>query len=282
MATREQIVKQAEAWLGRKESDGSFKEIIDTYNTYKPHPRGYNMDYKTAWCSAFVSAVAIKCSATDIIPVECSCEEQINLFKKLGAWQERDDYEANAGDIIYYDWQDNGKGDNTGRADHVGIVRKRTNKTFYVIEGNYNDAVKERKIAVNAQYIRGFGVPKYSADATPVKQDAPQAPQTAKLSVAEVAKRVIAGDYGNGAVRRSKLEKEGYNYDEVQAEVNKLTKAPASAPVSNTYTVKSGDTLWAIAQSKLGNGARYKEIMTLNGKVNTIIRVGEVLKLPKK
>lgn len=27
------------------------------------------------------------------------------------------------------------------------------------------------------------------------------------------------------------------------------------------YTVKAGDTLWDIAQTQLGNGSRYKEIM---------------------
>ena len=39
----EKVVSQAKAWLGLKESDGSFKEIIDTYNTQKTLPRGYKM-----------------------------------------------------------------------------------------------------------------------------------------------------------------------------------------------------------------------------------------------
>lgn len=48
------------------------------------------------------------------------------------------------------------------------------------------------------------------------------------------------------------------------------------------YTVKSGDTLWAIAASKLGNGARYPEIKTLNGLTNDTIKTGQVLKIPSK
>lgn len=48
-----------------------------------------------------------------------------------------------------------------------------------------------------------------------------------------------------------------------------------------TYTVKRGDTLWRIAQKNLGRGTRYKEIKTLNGLTKDIIRVGQVLKLPK-
>ena len=57
---------------------------------------------------------------------------------------------------------------------------------------------------------------------------------------------------------------------------------PSQPPVTdnNTYTVKAGDTLWDIAQSQLGNGSRYKEIMTLNGLTSDIIQPGQVLKLP--
>lgn len=38
----------------------------------------------------------------------------------------------------------------------------------------------------------------------------------------EVARKVIRGDYGNGEARKKKLEAEGYDFDEVQALVNKL------------------------------------------------------------
>ncbi len=57
---------------------------------------------------------------------------------------------------------------------------------------------------------------------------------------------------------------------------------PPQPPVTgnNTYTVKAGDTLWDIAQSQLGNGSRYKEIMTLNGLTSDVIQPGQVLKLP--
>ena len=57
---------------------------------------------------------------------------------------------------------------------------------------------------------------------------------------------------------------------------------PPQPPVTgnNTYTAKAGDTLWDIAQSQLGNGSRYKEIMTLNGLTSDVIQPGQVLKLP--
>lgn len=43
-------------------------------------------------------------------------------------------------------------------------------------------------------------------------------------SVTEVAKEVIAGKWGNGADRKNRLEAAGYNYNEVQNEVNRLMK----------------------------------------------------------
>lgn len=47
-----------------------------------------------------------------------------------------------------------------------------------------------------------------------------------------------------------------------------------------TYTVKKGDTLYSIAATYLGNGARYLEIKSLNGLTSDIIYVGQVLKMP--
>lgn len=159
------IIKQAKSWLGCNERNGTHRIIIDTYNNYRPLARGYKVKYTDAWCATFVSACAIKCGYTDIIPTECGCDEMIKLFKKLNSWVENDSYIPKPGDIIFYDWQDNGIGDNIGAADHVGIVENVINNVIVVIEGNKNNAVERREIQINGRYIRGFGVPKYSSAA---------------------------------------------------------------------------------------------------------------------
>ena len=46
----------------------------------------------------------------------------------------------------------------------------------------------------------------------------------AKKSNAEIAKEVIAGKWGNGAKRKERLEKAGYDYSNVQKLVNMLIK----------------------------------------------------------
>jgi hypothetical protein len=184
---REQVVKTAKSWLGCKESDGSHKKIIDVYNAHKPLASGYMVKYTDHWCSTFASAVAIKAGLTDIIPTECGCERHIELFKKLDSWQENDAYKPSAGDYIFYDWDDNGVGDNKGHSDHVGIVVSVSGSTIKVIEGNMSDAVGYRNIEVNARYIRGYGVPKYSTKAT-TEEPKPTKKPTATKSYA-------VGDY---------------------------------------------------------------------------------------
>ena len=164
------VVEQAKAWIGRKESDGSHKEIIDVYNAHKPLARGYAVNWKSdPWCATFVSAVAIKLGYTDIIPTECSCTKMIDLFKKLGSWIENDAYRPNPGDILFYDWDDSGKGDCVGDSEHVGIVEKVEGNIITIIEGNYSDSVKRRTLGVNGRYIRGYGVPKYDAETKPAE-----------------------------------------------------------------------------------------------------------------
>ena len=158
------VVEQAKAWLGKNEKDGSHKEIIDVYNSHRPLARGYKVSYTDAWCATFVSAVAIQLGYTDIMPTECSCNKLIELYKKLGVWVENENRTPNPGDILFYDWEDDGKGDNTGRSDHVGIVEKVAGGKITVIEGNYKNAVTRRTLSVNGKYIRGYAVPEYDAE----------------------------------------------------------------------------------------------------------------------
>ena len=169
MATRQDILKQAQKWLGRNEANGTHKLIIDTYNAHKPLARGYKVKYTDEWCATFVSACAIATGATGIIPTECSCNEMMKLFKKIGSWQEADNYVPQPADVIFYDWEDNGKGNNVGVPNHVGIVESVNNGLITVIEGNKGEAVSYRAMGVNGRYIRGYCLPDYASKATESK-----------------------------------------------------------------------------------------------------------------
>ena len=110
---------------------------------------------------------------------------------------------------------------------------------------------------------------------------------TTKKSNEVIAKEVIAGKWGNGATRKTKLTNAGYNYSDIQKIVDKLVKGNTSTTTSTsvtytTYTVKKGDNLWKIAEKLLGNGLRNTEIKKLNGLKSNVIIAGQVLKIPKK
>lgn len=162
---RSNVVSVMKGWLGWSEANGKFKRIIDTYNDHKPLARDYKVKYTDAWCATAVSAAFIKAGLTDIGFTECSCNCMITLYKAKGRWEERDSYVPKIGDIIMYDWQDNGVGDNVGSADHVGLVTAINGTNLTVIEGNKNEAVAYRSININGKYIRGYCLPDYASKA---------------------------------------------------------------------------------------------------------------------
>ena len=156
------FVGTAKGWLGFSEASGQHRLIVDLYNGKTPLPRNYKVAYTDAWCATFVSACAIKAGMANIIPRECSCWYQVEAWKQMEHWCENDAHTPQPGDIIYYDWQDSGAGDDTGVPDHVGIVEKISGSMITVIEGNKNDSVERRQIAINARYIRGYGLPDFA------------------------------------------------------------------------------------------------------------------------
>lgn len=107
---------------------------------------------------------------------------------------------------------------------------------------------------------------------TPSNPTTPQQPQ--RLSNEEMAKKVIAGEYGDYPERKTRLEAEGYNYEAIQKIVN---QAYASSSSYQTYIVKSGDTLSGIG-SKFG--VSYQKIAADNNISNpNLIHPGQVLKI---
>lgn len=162
---RSNVVSVMKGWLGWSEANGKFKRIIDTYNNHKPLAQGYKVKYTDEWCATAVSAAFINAGLTDIGFTECSCSRMINLYKAKGRWEERDYYVPKMGDVIMYDWDDNGVGDNNGAPDHVGLVVSVDGTKLTIIEGNKKEAVAYRSMSVNGKYIRGYCLPDYASKA---------------------------------------------------------------------------------------------------------------------
>lgn len=279
MATVKQLLDLARSYLGCKESDGSHKKIIDVYNAHTPLARNYKVKYTDSWCAVFVSALAIKCGCTDIIPTECSCGNMINLFKNIGCWQENQNVTPNPGDIIFYDWD---KKD--GWPEHVGIVESVSGNQITVIEGNKNDAVARRTINVGSSSIRGYGVPKYDDSVTvaptpqPTPQPAPQPAQTSYKVKVDTPSGVNCRNapngakikaYANGTVLNITQESNGWGFTgEGWVSLQycaRIQDAPAPQPISKlgTYKVTASDLIVRnvpngkpVGHSKLSNDGK--------------------------
>ena len=159
---RKKVVDTAKKYLGAKEGGKDHHHIIDEFNTVKPD--GWAMTYSAPWCAAFASAIEIealgKSDAKKVCPLSANCGTIVTKAKKMGIWIEDDKHTPKEADWILYDWDDSGKGDDTGGADHVGIVEKVSGGEITVIEGNKSDMVARRTLKVNGKYIRGFvGIP---------------------------------------------------------------------------------------------------------------------------
>lgn len=193
----------AKTYLGIKEYTQEHKDIIDYYNTnIKPLPRKYKVKYSDAWCATFVSIIWHKCNA-DNAPYECSVAKMVEKAKKNNQYHNKATVHVN--DVVIYDWN------NDGTYNHVGIVYKCGTDFIYVIEGNYSNSVKMRYISKSDVNIYGYIHVEIKSDAK--KEVTP--------NIQYIASQVISGKYGNGIERKTRLEQMGYNYQEVQAEVNR-------------------------------------------------------------
>ena len=216
---RKRIVNTAKSYIDTVGGSSNHSDILHFFNSVKP--QGYTAHKNDPWCSEFVSACAIqtfgKKDAVTYFPLTASCPRMVIEAKAKAIFVERDSYTPKMGDFILYDWDDTGKGDNTNSPDHVGIVEKVKDGNITVIEGNMGSGrgkVGRRTIKVNGRYIRGFVTPDYESIRS----------KKITKSMNEVIKEVLSGKWGTGAERKRALTAAGYDYDEVQAEINRIIK----------------------------------------------------------
>lgn len=96
-----------------------------------------------------------------------------------------------------------------------------------------------------------------------------------KKSVNTLAKEVLAGKWGNGADRKIRLTKAGYDYNKVQAAVNKLVKA---SQMSEDKIINA--VAHEVIAGKWGNGQERVDRLKAAGYDPTMIqnKVNEILK----
>jgi cell wall-associated NlpC family hydrolase len=147
---------------GRAFTGGGNQAIVEVALTQlgneggQPYWSWYGFGGRVGWCACFVSWCADQCGYLEsgIIPRFSLCSDGADWFKKNGQWQNKN-YEPATGDIIFFDWG------NDGTIDHVGIVEKCENGIVYTVEGNSGDACKQKSYSVGSNLIYGYGVVAY-------------------------------------------------------------------------------------------------------------------------
>ena len=115
--------------------------------------RWYGFDKRVAWCAIFVSWVANEVGKLNVnIPRFALVSDGVNWYKKNNRWKEKT-HIPKAGDIIFFDWEQDEK------VNHVGIVVSVENDKVYTVEGNsIDDQCLERTYLINDDVIYGYGI----------------------------------------------------------------------------------------------------------------------------
>lgn len=109
-------------------------------------------------------------------------------------------------------------------------------------------------------------------------------------SILEASNAVLKGyerPANQGESARKKRAVYGQDFYDKYADLPGAKETPAEPAISadvslKTHTVQRGDTLWRLAKKYLGSGFKWTRIAKLNDVKGTLIRAGQVLKIPEK
>ena len=135
-------------YVGIEEGSTLHQEILAAYNKITPLPRGHKATKTDSWCAIFLNGIAWELGYRGW-PWECSCTLIREEAKRRGIWREGWTGTPELGDWILYNW------DGKGGAEHIGAICAVIGNDVWVVEGNYDDAVKIRRITVGDSRVEG-------------------------------------------------------------------------------------------------------------------------------
>ena len=159
---RDRILRAAASLVGVRSGSAAHHQLVNDYNSINPLPVGYAVKKSDDWCDVFVTTVFQREGLSHLIGRECGVERHIQIFKRLGIWNEDGASTPKAGDIITFNWDQDSQ-PNNGFADHIGIVERVENGLIHTIEGNSGvvGTVKRNIYRIGHGNIRGFATPRY-------------------------------------------------------------------------------------------------------------------------
>ena len=157
---RDRVLRAAASLVGVRGGSVAHQQLVNDYNSVRPLPVGYAVKNTDDWCDVFVTTIFQREGLSDLVGRECGVERHIQIFKRLGIWNEDGGSTPKAGDIITFNWDQDSQ-PNDGFADHIGIVESVSNGVIHTIEGNSNDQVRRKTYRIGHGNIRGFASPRY-------------------------------------------------------------------------------------------------------------------------
>ena len=159
---RDRVLRAAASLVGVRSGSAAHHQLVKDYNSVNPLPVGYAVKNTDDWCDVFVTTVFQREGLSHLIGRECGVERHIQIFKRLGIWNEDGASTPKAGDIITFNWDQDSQ-QNNGFADHIGIVERVENGLIHTIEGNSGvvGTVKRNIYRIGHGNIRGFATPRY-------------------------------------------------------------------------------------------------------------------------
>lgn len=150
----EDVIAIAQTQVGYWESeanylvaeDGTTKQGYTRYGAWYGDPYG---DWSAMFCSFCMSYAQVP---SYVVPYNDDCQNWIIDLAYAGLYHPKDSgYRAEAGDLIFFDY------DGDGEADHVGFVYEINENTIRTIEGNKADQVKYDAYSAEDACVIGYG-----------------------------------------------------------------------------------------------------------------------------
>lgn len=113
----------------------------------------YGFKAREDWCALFVSWCEDQCGylKSDAAPKFAIVSDGADWFVLRDQWRLMGET-PEAGDLIFFDW------DQDGARDHVGIVTGVVDDKVFTVEGNSSDLCRQKRYFVDDPAIYGYGV----------------------------------------------------------------------------------------------------------------------------
>ena len=119
----------------------------------KPFWSWYGFKKREEWCAFFVSWCEDQCGyiKKDLAPKFAIVSDGADWFVLRDQWRLMGDT-PEPGDLIFFDW------DQDGGRDHVGIVTGVAGNKVFTVEGNSSDRCRQKRYSLDDPVIYGYGV----------------------------------------------------------------------------------------------------------------------------